>query len=417
MVIKNDSFYHVSADLRARCIKNWDEPIRILDKDLLDIDPRDEKLPAKIRKKVYNEIVNNPFYYLSRILQIRSNGEYVPFKLTRSSYMQIWAMIHGLSTWWVSTRQTGSSTTINAVLSWLMVTKRIGSGNRISFMNKARNNSIQDLHRLQQMIISLPIYILEFAGSMDCSIHNYYAYVNTAFDNLATIITHGAPLNYTSAINTARELTENIQIFSDAEFIPYLPTIIYNNNTVWDKDDNLLRIRTFVSTKKVIEKYEKNAYLSHENPIPEMELYTMNELFYDNNNVKTIKEIIHIIDIPWQFESAPMDERVSFYLRMIKLLNNDPAVVAREIDHRIDFDSLPESVKEKYFDINILAAKEIQKIKDEIHVYIGSGSSNDSVDIQIDTINEIIELSDTTNCDLLNLNTRQFLSHVSDIIN
>ena len=104
----NKSFLSVAWQLKNLGIKNFFFMLEINDLSLIQIDPyqHDPDHPERSTlskdqvKRIINELVVNPWYYLREIARLEDQGgEPIPYKANRGNIAQAWCITRNLDSW------------------------------------------------------------------------------------------------------------------------------------------------------------------------------------------------------------------------------------------------------------------------------------------------------------------------------
>ena len=169
----NKSFLSVAWQLKNLGIKNFYFMLEINDISLIQVDPyqSDPKNPERSTlsrdqvKRIINEIVVNPWYYLREISRIPDQGgQPIPYAANRGNIAQAWCIKNNLDSWLTIPRQQGKTMSALAMESWIYGFAT--SYAKFTFLNKSGEDSNENLRRLKMQISFLPEY-LRFESVLD----------------------------------------------------------------------------------------------------------------------------------------------------------------------------------------------------------------------------------------------------------
>ena len=114
----NTSFIKLHYVLKEMGIKNNDFFLRLNNKELLNVNPRDDNLPLDLKLMVLDEIKSNVWYYAREVVRIPAGGGEIQFKAHKLSIATIWCLINNLNTIVQGPRQTGKTTAVALTYGW-----------------------------------------------------------------------------------------------------------------------------------------------------------------------------------------------------------------------------------------------------------------------------------------------------------
>lgn len=214
----NKSFIKMHLLLKRMGIKNNTFFLACTQKELLNIDPHDEKkITPELAMKIALECKINPWYYFREIVRMPSQGgDSVPFILNRANLALIWTFLNGTNIYLVQPRQTGKTISTQAIASWIMF---IGTKNFTMAMytkdNKLREENVSRLKYIKE---ELPTYLTHFNKLEDTTNKQTirYATLNTKYD------TYVAQSDIMGADTIGRGATVSVAHIDESEFFENL---------------------------------------------------------------------------------------------------------------------------------------------------------------------------------------------------
>lgn len=214
----NKSFLRMHSLLKAMGIKNNSFFLACTQKELLDIDPHNEKqITPEIAARIAYECKVNPWYYFREVVRMPSQGgDSVPFILNRANLALIWVFLNGTNIYLVQPRQTGKTISTQAIASWIMF---IGTKNFTMAMytkdNKLREENVSRLKYIKE---ELPSYLTHFNKLEDTTNKQTIAYaaLHTKYD------TYVAQSDVMGADTIGRGATVSVAHIDESEFFENL---------------------------------------------------------------------------------------------------------------------------------------------------------------------------------------------------
>ena len=261
----NKSFLSVAWQLKNLGIKNFYFMLEINDLSLIQIDPYqcDPKHPDVSTlsrdqvKRIINELVVNPWYYLREIARLQDQGgEPIPYKANRGNIAQAWCISKNIDSWLTIPRQQGKTMSALCIQNWEYGFAT--SNAKFTFVNKTGEDSDENLRRLKLLTSFLPEYLRfdsvidEETGKRVKKTNNTRRITNPANSN--EIVTKAKASSYDSALSLARGTTTPIVHFDECEFTDWIDVIVANSYPAFKKaHDNSIKnhvpsCRIFTST-------------------------------------------------------------------------------------------------------------------------------------------------------------------------
>lgn len=214
----NKSFLRMHSLLKKMGIKNNTFFLACTQKELLNIDPHNEKsITPEIAARIAYECKVNPWYYFREVVRMPSQGgDSVPFILNRANLALIWTFLNGTNIYLVQPRQTGKTISTQAIASWIMF---IGTKNFTMAMytkdNKLREENVSRLKYIKE---ELPSYLTHFNKLEDTTNKQTIAYaaLHTKYD------TYVAQSDIMGADTIGRGATVSVAHIDESEFFENL---------------------------------------------------------------------------------------------------------------------------------------------------------------------------------------------------
>jgi hypothetical protein len=148
---RNKSFLMTYLELESLGIQNCKFFLKLYDRDLVGVNPRDPNLDRRTMAKILLEIESNPWYYYREVVRIPVPGKKsgVPFRLHRGNLAILWCLHNSISATVVLPRQNFKS-----ISSCCYYQYQFDFGTESStflFMNKQLADSVLNLKRVRDI--------------------------------------------------------------------------------------------------------------------------------------------------------------------------------------------------------------------------------------------------------------------------
>lgn len=163
---KNPSFLRLAEIYHQMGIENCAFHLSLLQPELKDVDPFDPNLTLEIKSKIVFECKENFWYFLREVLKVPVPGSLVPigFEVNRMNVALYWLFLNHVMTVVVILRQTGKTTALMALVTWLL---NIGTTNSfINLLTKNESLKAETLAKTKALFEELPDY-LNFSTKKD----------------------------------------------------------------------------------------------------------------------------------------------------------------------------------------------------------------------------------------------------------
>lgn len=233
MTTNNRSFLEMHYYLKAKHISNNKFMLRILDPDLVAIDPRDPKLNQIMKAKILREVRYNPWYFLREVVRIPAvgNPQGDMFKLTRATMALMVCLMYNLNVFLELPRQQGK--TMSAAVWYLYVFNFGTTDAEIAFLNKQKGNAVDNLKRVKDLRDLLPSYLqMSQEYSMGDNKKKKFSSTIQSMEhsiNKNTIKTYPSARNEMAASTLLRGKTISMLWCDEWAFTPYNSTIYLNS--------------------------------------------------------------------------------------------------------------------------------------------------------------------------------------------
>lgn len=338
---KNISFLQVAEDLRKLGVKNNIFFLRLYDRSLQGIDPHGPIMTDELAYKIMTECIRNPWYFLREVCRIpdQGNNKGVPYALNRGNLAATWCFINNIDHYLSLPRQRGKTQSIIANLNWAYLFGTTNSS--FAFFATSQELASENLERLKAQRALLPPYLQlqeqcivdAILGTKDVEVDNIRKIYNPATKN--SIVTKPKASSKEAAIKLGRGNTLPITYMDETDFINYVDEIVKAAGPAFSTAaDNAARngaayCRIFSSTPGDLDSPAGQAAARLLD-----KTCKWSEQFYDLGPEKA-KEIIEsnsengIVYIEYNYKQLGLDEK--WFMKMCKLVNNDPIAIKREI--------------------------------------------------------------------------------------
>lgn len=329
---KNLSFLKVYRYLLERGVKNNKFFLRLYDKDLEKINPRDENLSPVMKAKVIAEIVKNPFYFLREIVLVDIPGGKTSFELHPGNLALIWSIMNSFDTIILLPRQRYKTISIAAYL--VHVFYFATQSTHMLFGNKKKEDSINNLKRFKAIRDNLPKYMLETIFSLKRDIENTESIESKKTRNKVTIV--GNPRNEEQADNMGRGASVPFIWSDEYAFISYNDTFLKAAAPAYRTSANFAE-RDGKPHSKIISTTPNN--LDSESGLNAKQLLDNSCDFFEQMYDMTRLEIQNYIEanssngflyIKYTWQQLGLDDK--WYNTMCRDLSWDWRVIKREVD-------------------------------------------------------------------------------------
>lgn len=258
---KNESFLELYNDYYKMGIDNNKFHLRILDTDLIGIDPFSPVLPLELQLKVFLEVVRNPWYFLREVCRIPVDGAPIEigggseFKIDRNSAASWYLFLNGIDHYDSKSRQLGKT---QGALSELDYAFNFGAmSSTFLFFNKDQSLAKQNLYRLKCQRDMLPAYLqmkvaIDENGKIDKGIDNITQMRNPITNNVIKVMPKAT--SSSMAAKLGRGETAAFHYCDEHDFTPYNTEIqkaaafAYSTASTNAKKNNCLYGRIMTST-------------------------------------------------------------------------------------------------------------------------------------------------------------------------
>lgn len=200
--------------LHAMGVENCAFMLSILQPELKDVDPFDENLPIDTKAMIVYECKNNFWYFLREVMRIPVPGSLVPisFEANRANIGLYWLFFNHVMTVIVILRQTGKTTMLMALVTYLL---NFGSTNTfINLLTKNDTLRTETLEKVKALFEELPDYC-NFSTKKD--IFNSEEVRLRQLDN--TFQGHLSSSSPKNAEKVGRGFTSPINLIDEAAFV------------------------------------------------------------------------------------------------------------------------------------------------------------------------------------------------------
>ena len=154
MTNPNQSFLTTAKELKIKGIRKYYFMLRINNPLIADYDPHNPNLSPQIRRAILEECAHNIWYFMSRVIRLKTNKGNVPFYLHRGLCAAAWCFEHSQDFLLTEPRQTYKTTgIISSMIQWAY---QFTQNTTIHMIGKATDNTIKNLSDLKDDIILLP---------------------------------------------------------------------------------------------------------------------------------------------------------------------------------------------------------------------------------------------------------------------
>lgn len=230
---KNKSFLRLYDDLYTLGVKNNKFFLRIVDTDLIGMDPYSPILPKDIQVKMFIECLINPWYFLREVLRIPTDGLPIevgggsPYLIDRNNAAAWYLFLNGIDHYQSKPRQTGKTQDAVAKFNYAYHFGAIAS--TMLFFNKDQEQANMNLYRLKCQRDMLPTWlqmrtVVDSEGKVDRGTDNTKSIRNPVNGNI--IKTMGKATSKETAMKLGRGATAALQYYDEFDFTPYQTEIM-----------------------------------------------------------------------------------------------------------------------------------------------------------------------------------------------
>jgi hypothetical protein len=211
----NKSFIKMHKILKSLGIKNNKFFLRLYDKSLQGVDPRDEENLTKEQKiRITAEVRRNPWYFFREIVVLPVAGGKKRFQIHRGNLAMMYCMLNNLNSMTVLPRQHGK--TVSSVCVFIWIYHYATENSQILFLNKELQDSKRNLRTFKEITELLPSY-LKIKHKKDKD--NIEGIENGSNGN--TIRVSGAAITPAEADKKGRGTTTPLQLWDEFAFLKY----------------------------------------------------------------------------------------------------------------------------------------------------------------------------------------------------
>jgi len=224
---KNESFLLTCKELKEIGIKNWYFPLEIKYPNLgvQNLDPYDPKLSPEDIGKILVECKANPWYFFRECVTVPIRGAgHTPLYLHRAGCAAIWCFDHSIDFELVQPRQTYKTTTLTAIMAYLMLFEYRNCD--LPYLHKNEGRCEDNIKILRDYITALPKYMNPWAN------YKHLPGVKSlSYDGHNVKI---QPISAPKAESAATDKTRGLSLFSwfadECEFVPFMKAILDGAN-------------------------------------------------------------------------------------------------------------------------------------------------------------------------------------------
>jgi hypothetical protein len=233
----NPTFIKMATTLDRKGIKNSCFCLKIYDPYLIGVDPYDPDLDTETKTRILMEVTRNYWYFIREIARIPSAGSGIEigggdiFLLHRGNLAHSWAYENNINHYIEMPRQFGK--TWGAIMRYLWVYNFGTQNSQIMFMNKQKQDAVDNLKRLKDARDLLPLYL-----QMNFDIDEETDKLKKTTDNVNEIknglknriVTKSSANNVAKADGLGRGNTQPLQWYDEFAFLMF-NDIIYTAAT------------------------------------------------------------------------------------------------------------------------------------------------------------------------------------------
>lgn len=233
----NTSFIQTHQELKALGVKNNAFMLKIIDRDLVGVNPYDPNLDDRMKYKIQIECIRNFWYYVREVARVPiTNSDPVPLYLHRATAAQFWLFAQRIdSTLNIPRRCYKTSNTLAGPYCW-SYNFGLKNGNMVMF-NYSNDQVAVNLNTMKDMLDALPEWM--HYSAIEVENPNVRSKTKTSLKkkkdavksikhavNNNTITTRGKAVNSAAAMKFGRGSAINVPYFDEAEYIDFLPDIL-----------------------------------------------------------------------------------------------------------------------------------------------------------------------------------------------
>jgi len=329
----NMSFKKMYKVLKAKGIKNNKFFLKLYDKSLQGVNPRDEDNLTKEQKiRIIAEIKRNPWYFFREVVMLNVAGGKKRYELHRGNLALTWCRLNCLNSITLLPRQHGKTVSSLCVDEWFY---RFGALNsNILFVHKDFGGSKNNLKILKEIDENLPSY-LKTRDKKD--VDNLEYITNTTTGN--TVRALSSAMSASEADKRGRGLTAPLVLWDEFAFLKYNKIMFQaaapaqSQARVEARKHNSFYGTTIITTPNNIDNNPESEGTWCKSEMIE-KACRFDEAMYD----WTIEEIQECLDkksdndflyIEFSYKQLGRDE--NWYRENCRALNNDLLKIKREI--------------------------------------------------------------------------------------
>ena len=161
----NRSFIQLSSELKNIGVSNNDWMLKLLNEDLLKLDPYDENLEPVDKVKIILECIENPIYFFREIYRIPTPFGNREFSIRRNTAAKLYCFLNNISTLDLCGKQSFKLGIVIAKYTYLFL---FAQNKQFLIQGKDVKDSKYIISNIAQSINILPNYIREYSSYNNC---------------------------------------------------------------------------------------------------------------------------------------------------------------------------------------------------------------------------------------------------------
>jgi hypothetical protein len=323
---KNISFLKTAMELKNEGIENNTFFLYLCDPSIQDLDPFSPDLSSEEELRIFNEVINNPWYFLRECVRIPiEGGHYISFELHRANLASIYCFLNNIDHYLSVPRQMYKTISYCVILEWVFSYNSLDSD--ILYMNMSQDDASRDIQKTDEINLGLPRFLQTNHFRSERSL------VNPILRNKIT--SYRDPKSVDHADKIGRQMTQPIQFMNEIEFIKYIETMVNASTPAYystaERSERLGTRHCRIMTSTFgDEDMESTKFCMH--LIKYCAIWT--EKVYDMGISETQEYLAknsgnNMFYIKYNYDQLGKDEK--WFKNMSMILNNNPDKINREL--------------------------------------------------------------------------------------
>jgi hypothetical protein len=153
----NKSFIEISDTLKINKVYNYDFMLQLFDKRLVGVDPYDNNLNRRDKRRVVKEIKSNPWYFFREVVRFSDIGDLIPFNVDLLSLTSIFLQLNSIN--YIVVNSTEKEEFVPRVLVDLWISKFFNKDYFCRYIDYTTDNARKRKLMIDKIFSNLPEYI------------------------------------------------------------------------------------------------------------------------------------------------------------------------------------------------------------------------------------------------------------------